>query len=181
MDEFSMRMIYFWSAVVGGGLLVIQVALALLGGDADADADFDGAEIHDGGGGGLSFRTVVAFITFFGLSGMASLKAGVSSFWTLMIALGSGGVAFWLVGLVMFQLSRLKSSGNLDIANAVGVEGKVYLTVPAENSGSGKVTLPIQGRTQEFKAVTRGPAIPTGRMCRVVAVRGGDTLEVETV
>jgi len=154
--------------------------LTVLGGDSDADVDGD---VGDGdiGGVGLSFRTAVAFLTFFGLAGMIALRMGWSTLAALGLAILSGGFAFWLVGLAMFQLSRLRSSGNVDIGNSVGVEAKVYLTIPAERSGTGTVTVPIQSRTMNYKAVTSGPAIKTGEFCRVVAVHAGDTLEVEPV
>ena len=172
---FSMTTIYLGCAAVGGLLLVIQMVLSLLGGDADADADFDA---HPGEGPGIGFRTVVAFITFFGIAGMAARSAGVAPLPTLLIAVVTGGAAFWLVGLIMLQLNRLRSSGTIDVQNAVGAEAKVYLTVPEKKSGEGRVTVPMQGRTHQFRAITAGAAIPTGQLCKVVAVHGSDTLEV---
>jgi len=178
---FDLQTIYLGAAVIGGALLLISIVLALFGGDADADVDFDGDIELDHGdiGGHLSFRTVVAFVTFFGIAGMACARAGLSTGVSLVVAVTVGSLAFWLVGLAMVQLSRLRSEGNVDIRNAVGVEGKVYLTVPGERSGTGRVTVPIQGRSMQFKAVTRGPELPTGRLCKVVGVHAGDTLEVE--
>jgi len=178
---FSMYSIFFWSAAVGGGLLVISLLLTLIGGDADSDFDVDADVDGDVSGGGLSFRTVVAFLTFFGLTGMLGLSLGWSPIVSLGVAVLAGGLAFWLVGLAMYQLYRLRSSGNVDIGNAVGVEARVYLKVPAERTGTGSVTVPIQGRTMQYKAVTKGAAIKTGDFCRVVGVHAGDTLEVEAV
>ena len=178
---FSMYTIFFWSAAVGGGLLVISLLLTLLGGDADGDFDVDAEVDADVSGGGLSFRTVVAFLTFFGLTGMLGLSMGWSQIVSLGAAVLAGGAAFWLVGLAMYQLYRLRSSGNVDIANAVGVEAVVYLKIPRERTGTGAVTVPIQGRTMKYKAVTKGPEIKTGEFCRVAAVHAGDTLEVEAL
>lgn len=173
----GMHTFYLWSAMIGGGLLVLQLLLTLVGGDSDVDGEVDaGAD-----GAGLSFRTAVAFMTFFGLAGMMALNAGFSPVLSLALACLAGAVAFWLVGLAMFQVSRLRSSGNVDIANAVGAEARVYLRVPAERSGEGRVTVPIQGRTMQYRALTRGPELATGSLCRVVAVHAGDTLEVEPV
>jgi len=174
-----MPTIYLGCAAVGGLLLVIQMVLALLGG-GDVDGDVD-ADVHDGEGPGLGFRTVVAFITFFGIAGMAARSAGVTPVPTLLIAVTTGAAAFWLVGLLMMQLNRLRASGTVDIQNAIGVEAKVYLAVPAKKSGEGRVTVPLQGRTHQFKAITKGSEIPSGQLCRVVAVHGGDTVEVEGV
>ena len=37
----------------------------------------------------------------------------------------------------------------------------------------------VQGRRENFKAVTDGPTIETGQYCRVTGVHGEDTLLVE--
>lgn len=174
---FSLPLIFLVAAVAGGALLVLQIAATLIGGDSEVDGDLD---VHgEMGEGHLSFRTVVAFVTFFGIGGRAALAGGLGAWPSLGAAAVAGSLAFWLVGLAMLQISRLRSSGNVDIQNAVGSEARVYLTVPAQREGSGSVTVPIQGRTMQFKAVTRGPAIATGRFCKVVGVHAGDTLEVE--
>lgn len=174
---FSLPLIFLIAAVGGGALLVLQILATLIGGDSDVDGDIDAH--GDLGDGHLSFRTVVAFVTFFGIGGSAALSAGLSAWAALAAAVAAGSLAFWLVGLAMLQLSRLRSSGNVDIQNAVGSEARVYLAVPGERSGTGAVTVPIQGRTMQYKAVTRGAAIATGQFCKVVAVHAGDTLEVE--
>ena len=64
---------------------------------------------------------------------------------------------------------------------ALGAQARVYLAVPAEKSGTGTVTVPIQGRTMQFKAITRGREIKTGALCKVVSVASSDTLEVESL
>lgn len=168
---FSLSTIFMVSAIGGGALLVLQILVTLVGGDSDGDIDGDG--------GPLSFRTVVAFVTFFGIAGSAALSGGMAPWGALGVAVAAGSLAFWLVGLAMLQLAQLRSSGNVAVENAIGVEARVYLAVPAERSGTGAVTVPIQGRTMQYKAVTRGPGIATGQFCKVVGVHAGDTLEVE--
>jgi hypothetical protein len=83
--------------------------------------------------------------------------------------------------VLVLQFDRLRASGTVDINNAVGVEGKVYLTIPGSAGGEGAVTIAIQGRTMQFKAITKGVELKTGALCRVAAVRSNDTLEVESV
>lgn len=185
---FSMTAIYLGSAIVGGGLLLLQMAMSLLGGEHDGGGgdvahDFHAGDTADHGSGGMgfSFRAVVAFLTFFGIGGMGALQAGLGSLPTLAIALGAGSLAFWLIGLALSSFNKLRSSGNVDVHNAVGVEGKVYLTVPAGGAGEGAVTVAVQGRIQQFKAITKGRELKTGALCRVVAVRSSDTLEIESV
>lgn len=178
--SFDLATLYLLSALIGGSLLVLQVLISLLGGDADVDFDTD-VDTDTAGGGALGFRTVVAFVTFFGLGGLAAREGGLSDGAALVVALPAGALAFWLAAFVMAQFQRLRSSGNLRIQNALGAEGTVYLRVPSEKSGEGKVTVALQGRTHQFRAVTPGPEIATGQMCRVVALHGEDALEVEAL
>ncbi|MDQ1257963.1 MAG: hypothetical protein QG656_2571, partial [Candidatus Hydrogenedentes bacterium] len=50
-----------------------------------------------------------------------------------------------------------------------------------QNSGAGKVTIEIQGRTMEYLAVTPGDALDTGVEVVVTRVVGSDKLEVEAL
>lgn len=187
-SSFSMRLVYLSCAIAGGVVLFITVVLSMLGGVHDMDVGHEldvHGDIHHGDidsqAVGLSVRTVVAFITFFGLMGMALTTANVSAWWTFVAALAAGGLAFWLVGLAMVQLNRLRASGTVEVHNAVGANARVYLTIPARKSGAGAVTVPIQGRTMQYRAVTSGDALPTGSYCRVVAVQASDTVEVSAL
>ena len=114
---FSLSTIFLVSAIGGGVLLVLQILATLVGGDADVDGDMDAG--FDGDTGGLSFRTVVAFVTFFGIAGSAALSSGMGPWSSRAVAVVAGSLAFWLVGLAMLQLSRLRSSGNVEIENAI--------------------------------------------------------------
>ena len=86
-----------------------------------------------------------------------------------------------ILALLMRFFKRMGSDGNVRVENAVGLNGICYLKVPAENSGHGKVTLVIQGRTHEYEAVTSGPELATNSPCRVVKVITGSLLEVASL
>jgi hypothetical protein len=78
----------------------------------------------------------------------------------------------------MKMLYLLKSDGAVRIKGAVGRTGTVYLRVPANKSGPGKVTLNLQNRTVELEAFTATNELPTGTSVRVVAVLGPSSVEV---
>ena len=150
------------------------------------DAHFDAAHAADATGdhsaswffGVLSFRSLVAAVAFFGLMGLV----GDSAAWPVPIvffaATGSGAAAMVIVAWLMRTLYRLRSEGNVRIENAVGCAGNVYLTIPANRDGAGKVTIKVQGRTMEYKAMTADSALPTGTPIVVFGVIGSDILEV---
>jgi hypothetical protein len=78
----------------------------------------------------------------------------------------------------MRMFARMHSEGNLRAETVVGKNAKVYLRVPGEGGGKGKVTVSIQGRSMEFNAVTKGPELPTGSECKLLRLTTEDTFEV---
>ena len=109
---------------------------------------------------------------------MGSLKSGFEHNTALLFGTGAGFVSLYIVAWLMSLIHKLDSSGNLKMRNAVGQSGKVYLKIPGELSGTGKVTITVQNRSVECKAVTAGNEIPTGAPIRVKRLRGADTVEV---
>lgn len=197
MDD-SLRTVFLVSATAGGTVLVVQTILLALGVGAETDSDLDPGDLHDTGHAFghdhshdhghadasdsflklISFKTLVAFVTFFGLTGLASQSGGLTTAPTLVLSVGAGAVALYIVAYLMSALSRLQSRGNLDLKNAVGQSAKVYLRIPGQRSGQGKVTVSLQGRRVECKAVTAGEEIPTGSEVQVVAASTAGVLEV---
>ncbi|MBI1914766.1 MAG: hypothetical protein HYS12_08520 [Planctomycetes bacterium] len=190
------EMVYLTCALAGGTLLVCQFLLGLLGlGDHhDAVGDHD---VHDAGGhdahgghddhdthnswlvGVLTFRSLVAALTFFGLAGLAAtVNFNQEPPLSLAIALAAAALALFGVAYLMRSLHRLKADGTVRIERAVGQNGTVYLTIPAQKAGVGKVTLTLQNRTVEYQAVTPHQQLPTGSKIVVTAVLGPDTVEV---
>jgi hypothetical protein len=181
--------IYTICAVAGSVLVALQVVLQALGlfgetdmdvHEVDTDAHVDG-EPHGHGNmffGVLSFKALCAFAAIFGLVGLIMLERSDVFGLRLAVSVGSGVFGMFVVGFLMRGLSKLSSSGTIQIANAVGKTGSVYLRIPGDRSGAGKVTLELQGRSVELPARTKGNEIPTGARVRVVAVDGDDTLEV---
>jgi hypothetical protein len=127
----------------------------------------------------LSVRTLVAAVTFFGLAGLASIKADVPATQSLLIACAAGVAALYGVYYIMQSLYRLKADGTERINRAIGTEGTVYLTIPGNNAGTGKIHFTLQNRLVEYPAVTAGETLPTGTSVVVVGLVGPDTVQVE--
>jgi hypothetical protein len=180
--------VYGVCAAVAGTILGVQMLMSLLGfdgdldGDLDVDAHFDG---HDHGGeshsffGVLSFRTVTAALTFFGLAGLGGEQSGWDSNQTLAVAVVAGAFALYGTYWLGVGLNKLQSDATADPQDAIGCTGNVYLRIPAARAGAGKVQVSQQGRTIEYEAVTSGAELATGESVVVVAFVAGDTVEVE--
>lgn len=170
--------VFFLCAVLGGGVFLVRTVLQLVGVGAD-DADLH----HDADAGFriLSLQGLSAFLMMFGLVGLALVRESrVGPALSAGLAALAGFASMWLIGRVFALMSKLQSSGTLDLKNAIGQQGTVYLTVP--RGGRGKVELVVQGRLGVFDASTHGATdIATGARVRVVAIDNGDTLIVEPI
>jgi hypothetical protein len=189
--------IYGICALTGGTLLVCQFLLGLVGAgdhhDAGGGHDFHDAGGHDSHGGSdhadgqhslflsvLTFRSMAAALTFFGLVGLTStVNWQHEPELSLGLALLGGAAALFGVGYLMRMLHRLKADGTLRIERAIGQSGTVYLSIPGHKAGKGKVTLRLQNRTVEYQAVTPHQQLATGCPVVVTGVLGPDTVEVE--
>ena len=181
LESVQVRTTYMGCAVVGGAILSLQMILMMFGGDMDADTDVDDIGTDSDGLGFLSVRSMAAFLTFFGLTGLWGLDEGWSGGKTVAAALGTGSASMLLVAWMMATFARMTSDGNVDPNNAVGQTARVYLKIPGEGAGKGKITVSIQGRSQEFGATTKGPELATGSEVRVLIQTSPNTFEVEAL
>ncbi|MGA1581618.1 MAG: hypothetical protein ACO4CH_00010 [Saprospiraceae bacterium] len=179
----------FWGvSIIFSVLFLIQFVVSLFGvdfdGDADVDFETDGHAVPqgttmDGDFALFSVRSVIAFFTFFGWTGVLALHGGASVLVTVILSSLSGMAAMLLVAFMMFWFSRLTQSGTLDIQEAVHKRGEVYLPVPAHKLGVGKVHVQLKGSLREMDAVTDGDALSTGTPVRILEVIDGEVLLVE--
>ena len=182
-----------WCIAIATSLtFIIQSILTFVGIDSDTDL---GGDIDPDFGGGLdmhpdfdgdpsmnlfTFRNLVNF--FLGFSWTAILMHGKFGSEALVLLLAFVvGVALVTVVMLMFKwLAGMQQSGNINVyKSAVGCHGKVYLTIPGERRGTGKVQITINGAVREYDAVTDCDSIPTGTQIKVAEVVDSSTLLVE--
>ena len=172
-------------ALVGIGstvILVIQMAMMLFGLGDDSDADVD--DIDDvGDGDGLALFTVkgiIAMLSITGWTGVIFLGTEMPTALSYVLAFLCGFATLIIMAYVMRAISGLQSSGNIEIGNAVGKVGQVY--IPIKPNCAGKVNITVQGQYSEFTAIsTSGETLSTGSYVRVVAVDEAGTLVVEPI
>jgi membrane protein implicated in regulation of membrane protease activity len=206
-----MAMFYLLCAVIGGTILICQFVLTLvgLGGDHGVDFshdlthDFSGDAGHDAGAGGahdaetsdhahaqhgsswlfavISFRTLVAAITFFGLIGSAAHQLDQPVGVQLLLAIAAGLGAMYGVHWLIRSIGRLGEDATLRVKSALGQEGTVYVPIAGDKAAAGKIQLRMQNRLVEYEAVTGFPQrLTTGTKVRVVGL-AGNMLEVEPI
>jgi hypothetical protein len=161
---------------------LLQMAMTLLGGDHDgAVGDADDAISGDDGIGFQFFtiKNLLAFFTILGWTGLACIHSGVGPFATIGISVFCGLVMMGIMSALFYYTSKLSHSGTLNIKNAVGQTGEVYLKIPAARSGTGKVLIKVQGSIRELDALTDDfTDLPSHSRIRVQQSLGDDLLLV---
>lgn len=175
---------FMFAAIPATIVLVLQTALLLIGlgdGGSDADTDIDtdtdfdtdfdtdadigfapeddfsNADSADALAGDLRIFTVrgfVAFFAVFGWAGAAILEANLPLWFALIGAFAAGSVAMIAIAWIMKAVLKLQSSGNINPKNSVGKSGAVYMTIPKNRTGTGKINIVLQDRYSEMEAVT---------------------------
>lgn len=171
-------------------VLVVQTILLLIGiGDNDlADGiDLDGDGIPDipgdGGSDGLvlfSLRGIMAMAAVGGWSGLVMHEAGINLAVTVFLALAFGFITLVGIAWIMKLAMGLQSNGNLDLGAAIGKVGTVYIPIPENMKGTGKINLTLQERFIEIDAMTTAERkLATGESVRVVSTDETGVVVVE--
>ncbi len=183
------QQIFLCVAIPATVLMIVLIVSMLIGiGDDDIDAgdtdiDSDG-DVADAGLSFFTLRGIVSMLCIMGWSGFVFLDTdlGLPTPIGVLISVVLGMITLVLVAFAMRGIARLQSSGNLDIRNAIGKVGQVYLTIPADGKSAGKVNLTVQEQFKEFSAMTAGnEPIKTGEYVRVVSVSDTGVLMVEPI
>ena len=197
-----------WAVTLSASLVfVIQTVMTFLGaaGDTDFDINTDmdtagpsdvgdgsvdvGADVETGESGHLgtgmnllTFRNFINFLIGFGWTAILLKDSIPSTGLRMLIAILVGVVLVAIVMLLFKWLTDMQQSGNINVfKSAVDCEGTVYLTIPGERAGEGKVQITINNAVREYAALTDGPTLKTGTRIRVVDVVSATTLLVEEI
>ncbi|MGI9532775.1 hypothetical protein [Lutimonas sp.] len=179
----TLEQAYWVIALIGSVIFLIIFVLTFIGGgDVDMESDADSFSSDDGGVGFqfFTFKNIVAFVTIFGWSGVACIDGGLSVSLTLIISTISGLIMMVLTSSLFYWMHKLAASGTLNVQNAVGVIGEVYLPIGANRSKMGKVQIKVQGSLRELEAITDAERdLATGTMVKVLEIVSAEILLVE--
>ncbi|MDP1660419.1 MAG: hypothetical protein Q8L55_00760 [Phycisphaerales bacterium] len=175
-------------ALLGTGIFLLKLLLIMVGLDHHGDADgLDGGHGHHGGDASGAFKlvsvqTTFGFIMGFGWGGLVCLKAFEwSPALSVLGGLVSGSAFGFLVALLLHAVKKMESSGNVNMASAVGHEADVYANIPAKGEGRGQVRVVIGNRERIVQATSDGPALKTGSRVKVVHTHTDNSIIVTPV
>ncbi len=178
-----------WCIAIASSLIfIIETVLTFIGADVEMDMDTD-FDVPDGGFEGdpsmnlYTFRNLVNFLLGMSWTAILLQEHIASKALLMIIAFVVGALLVFAVMMMFKGLSKMQQSGNIDVyKSAIGCNGKVYLTVPAERKGTGKVQININNSVREYDALTDSEDdLKTGTSIKVTEVLDTNTLLVEEI
>lgn len=174
----------WYVAIPSSIIFLVQSILTFIGTDSfdGVEADFEG----DLEGGDepfqlFSFRNLINFLIGFSWTGICfySYIKNPTALIGISLAIGAGFV--YVFFLTMKQIQKLAEDNTFQITSTLGKTAEVYLKIPENRSGKGKITISINGSYHELDAITENDTIPTGSIVKVLKIENENLLVVELI
>ena len=172
--------VYWIISIAASLVFVIQTIMTFIGMDSGdgMDTDFHGDTHVEGPFQLFSIRNLVNFLLGFGWGGICFYNTFSSKIWVSIFAFLTGILFVVLFFLIIKQFLKLSEDNTFRIEDTIGKTADVYLAIPEENSGKGKIQISVKGAFHEISAMTDGERIPTGRKARVTSIIDNETVLV---
>lgn len=153
------------------GLQTIMTFIGLSGGETDVDMDGDGTDTGDMPFEIFTLRNLINFLLGFSWTGISLYNKFENK--TILIGIAVlVGIAFVAVFFILIkQILKLSEDNSFKIENTINKTADVYLTIPENKSGKGKVQISVNGSFHELDAMTLSTEkISSGAVIKVIAV-----------
>lgn len=175
----------FWYVALPASLIfVIQTVMTFTGVDAsdginaDFDGDISGVEAPFQL---FSLRNMVNFLLGFSWTGISFYNSIPNHTLLITLSVGVGAAFVYVFFLIIQQVQKLAENNSFQMSSVLNKTAEVYLTIPAQKKGKGKILISIKGAFHELDAITEKEKIPSGAMVKVVGIENGEIPIVETL
>lgn len=173
----------FWYVAIPTSLIfIVQTIMTFLGTDssdgidADFEGDFDGV---DAPFQLFSLRNLINFLLGFSWTGISLFNTIENKTQLIGLSLAVGASFVYLFFVIIRELQKLAEDNSFKMENALGKTAEVYLTIPENKSGMGKVLISIKGSVRELDAMTENGRLPSSTPVKVVKIENNNILIVE--
>ena len=175
----------FWFVAIPTSLIfIIQTIMTFIGADssdgiqADFDGDMNGA---DAPFQLFSLRNLIHFLLGFSWTGISFYSTISNKPLLIVLSLVVGVLFVSLFFIIITQVQKLAEDNSFRITNTLNKTAEVYLTIPENKKGKGKIMISVNGAFHELEAMTENEKIQTGVIVKVVKIENDNILIVETI
>lgn len=166
----------FWFIAIPSSLIfLIQAIMTFIGADTfdnldlEIEMDSESSDFQY-----FSFRNLINFLLGFSWTGIALFPIWNNIVFLVLISLLVGLGFVYLYFIIIKQIYKLNQDNTFKITDTVMKTGEVYLNIPPNMTGVGKVLISSKGSLHELDAMTESDKLMNGT--KVVVVRIEDNI-----
>ena len=169
----TLQQSFWWVAIIASFIFLVQLIFTIIGTDftdglhADFDGDLDA--VH-GPFQLFSFRNLINFLMGFGWTGVAFYHSFENQMFLVILSAIVGCLFVVIFFIVIKQIMKLTEDNTFNIDKLIGKTAEVYLRIPEQKSGKGKVQVSLNGSNHELLAVTETEEIPSGNLVKIIRI-----------
>lgn len=175
----------FWLVAIPASLIFLfQTILTFIGADASdgIEADFDGDFGETDAPFQLfSFRNLINFLLGFSWTGISFFDSFENSWILIFISIAIGIVFVYFFFIIIQQVQKLAEDNSFKLTDTIDRTAEVYLNIPENKSGKGKVLVSVKGSYHELDAISEKQAYKTGTIVKIVRIESKNLLVVESL
>ncbi len=189
MTEFFSSMdpllrMFWYIAIPASVLFILQTITTFIGGGehehhGDIDSG-DTTENHQSHNQLFSLRNLTNFLLGFGWTGI-SFYTTLPALLLVLVAFIVGAAFILMYFAIIRQIMKLAEDNTFKLENTIGKTGEVYLTIPENHRGRGKILISVNGSVHELDAMTESGPLAQGAIVQVVRVESDNTVIVEEI
>lgn len=175
----------FWYVAIPTSIIfILQTVMTFVGADATdgLEADFDG----DLSGGDAPFqlfslRNLINFLLGFSWSGISLYNSISNKPLLIFFSLIIGSLFVYLFFVIIKQIQKLAEDNSFKLTNTLNKTAEVYILIPENKKGKGKIMISVNGSFHELEAMTENEQLQTGKIVKVVRIENNNILIVEAI
>jgi hypothetical protein len=173
----------FWFIAIPVSIVfLVQAVMTFVGMDSSdgIEADFDADLDHGEAPFQLfSFRNLINFLLGFGWAGISFYHVVESRILLMGLAIAVGSIFVFAFFLMIQQIQRFAEDNTFKIESALNQVCSVYLSIPGNKGGKGKIQVSVKGTVHELDAITESNRIESGSMVRIIRIENNSLVVVE--
>jgi hypothetical protein len=175
----------FWFVAIPTSVIfLIQTIMTFFGVDSldGVEADFHG----DLSGGEAPFqlfslRNLINFLLGFSWTGISFYTTISNRALLVFVSLAVGVLFVYAFFVIIRQIQKFAEDNSFKIAKTLNKTAEVYLAIPENKKGKGKIMISVNGSFHELDAMTEKDRIQSGAVVKVVKIENDNILLVETI
>ncbi|MCB9250953.1 MAG: NfeD family protein [Flavobacteriales bacterium] len=173
----------FWYVAIPASLIfAVQTIMTFIGANSNEglEADFDGnLDSADAPFQLFSLRNLINFLLGFSWTGISFFSTIQNKNLLIAFSLLIGVAFVYLFWMIIKQVQKLAENNSFNFMETISLTAEVYMNIPSNGGGKGKVLVSVKGSVHELDAISTGEKIEAGTLVKITDIKNKNILVVQ--